>query len=112
MILEVIMGTVKSCGAVVYRISAEEIEFLAIKSKGDEHWVIPKGHVEKGESEEETAKREVFEEAGLNVILLDGLRTRVEYTQPDGRLLDKTKVIRNSILHILYTHKSTPFANT
>ena len=31
------------------------------------HWGFPKGHVEKDETDEETAKREVLEETGLKV---------------------------------------------
>lgn len=29
------------------------------------HWDFPKGHIEKGETEEETLRREVFEETGI-----------------------------------------------
>ncbi len=52
----------KSCGVIVYRIQIEKIEFLAVKSKVNGHWGFPKGHMENHESEEQTAKREVFEE--------------------------------------------------
>lgn len=69
----------KSCGVIVYRNLLNEIEFLAVKSKGNGHWGFPKGHMEKGETEEQTAIREVFEETGLDVTLLDGFRTKIEY---------------------------------
>ena len=36
---------------------------------------FPKGHVEDGETEEQTALREIFEETGLRVHLIDGFRT-------------------------------------
>lgn len=59
----------KSCGAIVYRKINKDIEFLAIKSSAsDGHWGFPKGHIEGGETEEETCKREVFEETGLIIV--------------------------------------------
>lgn len=73
------MRSEKSCGAVVYRKSGNDIEFLAVRSKSNGHWSFPKGHVEKGECEEETAKREVLEETGVNIKVLCGFRTKMEY---------------------------------
>ena len=64
------MGKEKSCGAVVFRKSASKLEFIAVKSKANGHWGFPKGHVETGESEAETAIREVFEETGLRITLI------------------------------------------
>ena len=78
------MSKEKSCGAVVYRETGSEIEFLAIKSKAHGDWGFPKGHMEKSESEQETAKREVLEETGLNVTLIDEFRTTVKYIMPNG----------------------------
>lgn len=74
----------KSCGAVIYRIAKNNIEFLAVKSKTDGHWGFPKGHVEGYESEQETTKREIFEETGLSVILLNGFRRSINYLLPEG----------------------------
>lgn len=69
----------KSCGAVIYRKIDGILEFLIISHRNDGHWGFPKGHVEKNESEEETGVREVFEETGLQVALIDGFRVSVEY---------------------------------
>ena len=74
-----VMGSEKSCGAVVYRKLGNKIEFLAVRSKANGHWSFPKGHMERGECEEETAKREVLEETGINIDLIDGFRTKMEY---------------------------------
>jgi len=79
------MSKEKSCGAVVYRQSHSEIEFLAIKSKAHGDWGFPKGHMEMGESEQETAKREVLEETGLKVSLVDEFRAAIKYTMPNGK---------------------------
>lgn len=80
------MNFEESCGAVIYRISGEVLEFLAVKSKTNGHWGFPKGHVEKGETEKETAKREVIEETGLRITILDEFRTEVQYKLTDNIL--------------------------
>ena len=39
----------------LYTELGSEVEFIAVKSKANGHWGFPKGQMEKGESEEETA---------------------------------------------------------
>ncbi len=68
-----------SCGAVVFRIIGGNRRFLLIKNKRSNHWGFPKGHIERGETREETAKREVLEEAGLHINLIDGFSTTSDY---------------------------------
>jgi bis(5'-nucleosidyl)-tetraphosphatase len=80
------MNLEKSCGAVIFRMSGEALEFLAVKSKENGHWGFPKGHMEKGETEEETAMREVLEETGLSITLIDEFRAEVEYKLTDNIL--------------------------
>lgn len=87
------MNFEESCGAVIYRISGEVLEFLAVKSKTNGHWGFPKGHVEKGETEKETAKREVIEETGLRITILDEFRTEVQYKLTDNILKKVTYFI-------------------
>ncbi|XP_065202483.1 bis(5'-nucleosyl)-tetraphosphatase [asymmetrical] [Planococcus citri] len=56
---------VRAAGYVIFRKCAD-IEFLLLQaSYGDFHWSPPKGHVDPGENEPETALREVEEETGL-----------------------------------------------
>lgn len=70
----------KSCGAIVYRKINEDIEFLAVKSNSaDGYWGFPKGHVEEDETEEETCKREVFEETGLTIVIHNGFKIYDKY---------------------------------
>jgi len=71
----------KSCGAVVFTKVRNEIKYLLIRSLAGIYG-FPKGHVEKGETEEETALREVFEEVGLTVTLIPGFRTEDEHLLP------------------------------
>ena len=69
----------KSCGALVYRKEQDTIKLLLLKHRFGGHWSFPKGHVEAGEKEYETALREVREETGLVIRLQSGFRQAVEY---------------------------------
>ncbi len=70
----------RSCGAVVYRIINGELRFLLIKNRRSAHWGFPKGHVEKGETPDQTAKREVLEETGLAIEIIPEFTSKSEYT--------------------------------
>ena len=69
----------KSCGPLVYRKKQDRLELLLIRHKNGGHWSFPKGHVETGETEPQTALREIKEETGLDVGLCEGFRQSVEY---------------------------------
>ncbi len=76
-----VMKLEKSCGAVVYREKDNgKRKILLIRHKNGGHWAFPKGHVEKGESEEETALREIREETALRVKLDTGFRRVVTFS--------------------------------
>ena len=68
----------KSCGYVVYKLENNKILYLILQSLNGE-WGFPKGHVEKDESEIETANRELFEETNLIVEHIPGFRAVTEY---------------------------------
>lgn len=56
-----------AAGFLVFRRVKGSIQYLLLQtSYGEHHWTPPKGHVDPGESEIETAFRETKEEAGLN----------------------------------------------
>lgn len=75
----------KSCGVLVYRDVDSVREYLLVLQSGGS-WSIPKGHMEPGETETETALRELFEETGLNAKLDAGKRAVTEYAlSPVGR---------------------------
>ena len=53
-------------GAVVYRIARGEAAFLLVRARRTPgQWILPKGHLEAGESPAEAALREAREEAGV-----------------------------------------------
>lgn len=56
-----------SSGAIVYREISGGIRYLLIKNKRSANWGFPKGHLEKGETKYDAARREVLEETGLHI---------------------------------------------
>lgn len=79
----------KSCGVVPFREEGGRILYLVISSAVTkrEHWEFPKGGVEEGEREAETALRELREETGvIDVRLLPGFREPIRYIyrRPEG----------------------------
>lgn len=58
-------------GVVVTKLDGTELKFLTIYRKKLNDRTLPKGHLEEGESLEEAAAREVFEETGCKVKIGD-----------------------------------------
>ncbi len=77
----------KSCGAVIYRNTEEGIRYLVIRQVQG-HWCFPKGHIEKGETEEETAEREILEETGMSVSFVNGFRYVLSYSPQENVMKD------------------------
>ena len=72
------MRYIRSCGFVAYKRIENVNHYLIIKSlNGDIGF--PKGHMEPGESEIETAVRELKEETGVDVKVIPGFRRQIEY---------------------------------
>ena len=67
-----------SCGAVVFTRKGGQILFVVVQEQSGAY-SFPKGHMEKGETEMETARREVFEETGLNPDFLPGFRAEDQF---------------------------------
>ncbi|MDR0822550.1 MAG: NUDIX domain-containing protein [Endomicrobium sp.] len=82
-----------SCGAIVYKEEGGEILFLIVHSKRNNEWGFPKGHREKGESEKQTAKREIFEETGIKDIeFIDGFRYEEVYPIKRKQTIEKHSI--------------------
>lgn len=81
----------KSCGAVIYTNVDNTIKYVIIKSI-EGIYGFPKGHMEKDETEYDTAKREIFEEVGLDVEFIPGFRTIDIHPLPKKRNVMKKAV--------------------
>ncbi|PID58281.1 DNA mismatch repair protein MutT [candidate division KSB3 bacterium] len=69
----------KSCGAIIFRQKAQGYEFLIVEQRKGRHWGFPKGHVECGETEKQTTHREIYEETGLTIEILEDFRKEIQY---------------------------------
>ena len=93
----------KSCGCIII----DNGMVLLEKQKGDKpgtsFWCFPKGHQEKNESDIETALREVKEEIGVDVEIIDSQPIVVEHPTSKGKkvilfFLAKPKVDQKIVL--------------
>jgi 8-oxo-(d)GTP phosphatase len=82
-------GHVRAAGGVVRRAGPDGDEVLLVHRPRYADWTFPKGKAHPGETDEETALREVEEEAGLTCVLGDELPST---TYRDSR--DRQKVVR------------------
>lgn len=61
-------------GGVVVRTEEGSARYLLVSAKGNpDRWVLPKGHIEPGETPETAAVREVSEEGGVAADILESL---------------------------------------
>lgn len=86
------MHRVISAGIVIFVESGDLREYLLLHYV-DGHWDFPKGKLEKGETKQQAALRELHEETGLKGNLLDGFERSFSYEfkqYEDGLLAEKT----------------------
>ena len=69
----------KSCGVLPYRMVDGQRQFLLVFETRSHCWSIPKGHMEQGETDAQTALRELFEETGLTARLDTTRVASIEY---------------------------------
>jgi 8-oxo-dGTP pyrophosphatase MutT (NUDIX family) len=78
-----------SAGGVVMRREEGVVRYLLIHD-GHRNWGFPKGHVDRDESPETAARREVEEETGLSDLALEGPLGCIDwYFRHAGRLIHK-----------------------
>ncbi|MEI6169525.1 MAG: NUDIX domain-containing protein [Candidatus Saccharibacteria bacterium] len=82
-----------TAGGVVFRVKNAQLEFLLLQDvKG--RWSIPKGHVESGETLEQTAIREIGEETGLmDIKIIDKLDKINFFYRMNGKLIFMTTFV-------------------
>lgn len=79
-----------SAGGLIFRRRAGALELFFIKDPY-QRWTFPKGHQEPGETMEQTAVREIQEEAGLTGLRLIGPVGRTLFRfRREGTLIEKT----------------------
>lgn len=79
----------KSCGAILF-LKENPVKYLVMHytpNRGN-HWDFPKGHMDEGETEEENARREVFEETGLEFNMIEGFYETIKFPPKPGRIKD------------------------
>ncbi len=74
----------KSCGVLPYRVVSGQRECLLVFENASQCWSLPKGHMEAGETEEQTALRELWEETGLTATLDTHRSACIEYPISDA----------------------------
>lgn len=70
--------TAYSAGGVIFRVVAQQVEVALIATDHGGRWGLPKGHVNRGETAEAAAMREIAEETGLEGAIVQHLAT-IEY---------------------------------
>jgi len=91
----------KSAGIIVFRRHPQEgIQYLVLYHRGS-YWNFPKGKMEAGESEMETALRETSEEAGFdNLKIIDGWRQQTQFFFKEKRLGQEEFIKKDFILYL------------
>ncbi len=90
--------TEMSCGAVVFARYNGNIQYVIIRSQSGIYG-FPKGHIEQGETQRETALREILEETGLSVNLIDGFKAEDCYSY-----VDDGEERRKQVIYFLATY--------
>jgi len=87
-------GEERSAGFVLFRRSPDRRLYLLLRHRDGGHWAFPKGRIEPGEDERDTAEREVAEETGIETPRrIGGFRRVSAYRfERGGRSISKTVV--------------------
>jgi diadenosine hexaphosphate hydrolase (ATP-forming) len=81
-------------GGIIFRRDVSGgVEILLIQD-GKDRWTIPKGHIEEGETAEQTTRREIAEEAGLKDVEILGWLGKIHfrYRRVDRLVLMTTQI--------------------
>ncbi len=79
---------------------------IVVYEKKAQFWGFPKGHLEEGETELDAALREVKEEIGLDVEILDS-----NYRYPINYYIKELDVDKTSVFYLAIPKESIPLIN-
>lgn len=83
-----------TAGGIIFRRDKDGgVEVLLIQD-GKDRWTIPKGHIEEGETAQQTTKREIGEEAGLHEVEILGWLGKIHFRY---RRIDKLVLMTTQI---------------
>ena len=111
------MSKEQSAGAVIFCIKNKQPYYLLLhyptgNRTKKEYWDFPKGHLEKGETEQQAATREIQEETGLHkVVFAPEFQERIQYYfRVEGKTIFKTVVFflvctKNKKVKISFEHE-------
>ena len=95
------MNQEKSCGAIVFTRQEGQLLYVLVQEASGAY-SFPKGHMECGETEMQTALREIREETGLQPVFLGGFRETEEYD------LREKPGVRKQVVYFLAEFREEP----
>jgi len=110
------VGDERSAGAVVFYAENEfaDPDYLLLNYTAG-HWDFPKGNIEAGEVERQTAAREIREETGItDVEFIEGFRMKIGYRYRHGRRIVQKEVVlflaRAKTNNVVLSHEHIGYA--
>lgn len=73
-----------SCGTILYTRVDGELQYVVLREPVNGYCGFPKGHMEAGESERQTAIRETWEETSVNAEIVGDFRRETAYSLRRG----------------------------
>ena len=92
-------GLPQQAAAIAVRRNGDRVQVCLIRRKGSRKWGIPKGQVDPGDTHEETALNEAWEEAGLRGRLIGDVVGTYEYEK-----WDTTYAVAVYLMEVLEQH--------
>ena len=92
-------GLPQQAAAIAVRRKGDRVQVCLIRKKGSRKWGIPKGQVDPGDTHEETALNEAWEEAGLRGRLIGDVVGTYEYEK-----WDETYAVAVYLMEVLEQH--------
>jgi len=80
---------IESAGGVVFRQMDQQVQILLIQDRFG-YWTFPKGKKEAGETDEQTALREIWEETRVSGKIVQSLISTVYQYESQGQQFEKT----------------------